>query len=453
MSFRSIAVLGLARSGRAAVELARKQGIAVYGSDAGDNEQLRATAAHLKSLGADIDIGTSDVAKIASSDVLVVSPGIPPRAAPLNDARLAGMKRISELDFAARFIEAKLIAVTGTNGKSTTTAWAGHILEMGGLRVEVAGNIGNALSNVALLDAQPEWVVVEASSFQLADVDTFTPNIGVVTNLAPDHLDRYASVEQYYADKQKLFKNASVDNIWILNGDEPDVLALPDDAPGRRLCFRVEAEMGDGEHGAFLSNNGHLILKVDALRAELLPADELQLPGKHNQANALAACLMAIGTGIPIASIREGLRSFTGLPHRMQTVSKRGGVIWINDSKATNVASTLVALKSMQKPTVLLLGGRHKGETYRNLLPYMSKVKAVLAYGEAKELIESDLRNDAAVVRVDGGFDEVMKKAADLASPGDVVLLSPACSSYDMFANYEERGDEFARLAEQQNIG
>jgi UDP-N-acetylmuramoylalanine--D-glutamate ligase len=363
------------------------------------------------------------------------------------------MKRISELEFAAQFLRSRIAAVTGTNGKSTVTALTGHVLATGGIDVEVAGNIGNALSNVAVKTRQPAWVVVEASSFQLADIDRFTPNIGVVTNLAPDHLDRYPSVAAYYADKRKLFKNSSLNSIWVLNGDDPEVQSLPGDAIGRRLSFSVNSELGEGEHGAYVNRFGRLVLKVDLLHANLVHTSELQLMGRHNAANALAAALAAIGTGIPIAAICEGLKTFRGLPHRLQVVGEYAGVLWINDSKATNVASTIVALKSVTRPTVLLLGGRHKGEPYTALLPHMSKVKAVIAYGEAGDLVQRDLAAHVAVERVAGSFATVIARAVASAQPGDAILLAPACSSYDMFRDYEERGDTFVQLAAERRHG
>ena len=448
MSFRSIGVLGLARSGRAAAELALSKGISVYAADGADNAELRHAAGELGGLGADVELGGISVEKLSTVDALVVSPGIPPRTPPLDDPRLQKVQRISEVEFAARFLTSRIIAITGTNGKSTTTALVGHLLSTGGLSAVVAGNIGNALSNVALLDAQPEWVVVEVSSFQLADIDKFTPNIGAVTNLAPDHLDRYESVAAYYADKQRIFKNASIDTIWVLNGDDPEVLSLAGNADGRRLLFKLSGPLEEGEHGAFISNEGDLMLKVDSLRTKLVNVSELQLIGKHNHANALAASLIAIGTGMPLSALREGLRTFGGLSHRLQVVANTGGVTWINDSKATNIASTLVALQSMSQPTVLLLGGRHKGEPYTELLPHMLTIKRVLAYGEAAPIIMKDLEGKIEVEHVAGDFDAVMVRAAAVADAGDAVLLSPACSSFDMFRNYEERGDAFARAAQ-----
>lgn len=447
--FRSIGVLGLARSGRAAAELALAKGVSVYAADAADHEELRRGAEALGALGADVELGHISVEKLLHVDAIVVSPGIPPKAPPFDDPRLARVKRISEIEFAFRFLTSRIIAITGTNGKSTTTALVGHLLNTGGISAAVAGNIGNALSNVALHDVQPMWAVVEVSSFQLADIDRFAPTIGAVTNLAPDHLDRYESVEAYYADKQKLFKHSSMDTIWVLNGDDPEVMALAGDAYGRRLVFKLSGPLEEGEHGAYLSHDGDLMLKVDLLRAKLVNQHELRLIGAHNHANALCASLIAIGTGVPLPALRDGLRSFEGLPHRLQVVSRAGDITWINDSKATNVTSTSVALQSITQPTILLLGGRHKGEPYTELLPYLRHVKAVLAYGEAAPVIVHDLQGKAPVEHVQGSFDAVVARAAALATPGDVVLLSPACSSFDMFRNYEERGAAFARLARQ----
>jgi UDP-N-acetylmuramoylalanine--D-glutamate ligase len=453
MMFRTVGVLGLARSGRAAAELALAKGVSVYAADAADNAELRRGAQALGALGADVELGGISVEKLLNVDAIIVSPGIAPQAPPFDDPRLASVKRISEIEFAFGFLSSRIIAITGTNGKSTTTALVGHLLNAGGISAVVAGNIGNALSRVALQDVQPAWAVVEVSSFQLADIDRFAPTIGAVTNLSPDHLDRYESVAAYYADKKKLFKHSSMDTIWVLNGDDPEVMALAGDAYGRRLVFKTSGPLEDGEHGAFLSHDGDLMLKVDLLRARLVNRSELKLMGAHNHANALCASLIAIGTGVPLPSLRDGLRSFEGLPHRLQVISGAGGIAWINDSKATNITSTAVALQSITQPTVLLLGGRHKGEPYTELLPYMGHVKAVIAYGEAAPIVVKDLQGAAAVERVDGSFETVIARAAELTTPGDAVLLSPACSSYDMFRNYEERGDAFARLVQQVTRG
>lgn len=454
MSAQRIGILGLARSGRAAAELALAAGHRVYASDAGDDVELRAAAEAVRRAGGEAELGRHDLERLARCDLIVVSPGIPPGAPALQDPQVRRRPRVSELEFAFRHLRAPVIAVTGTKGKSTTTALTAHLLQSAGLDAPAAGNIGLALSEIARRPVPPDWVVVEASSFQLADVDTFAPRIGVLTNLSPDHLDRYPSVAAYYADKARLFANATLENLWVLNGEDAAAMALPGAAPGRRYFFRVRSEPGASEHGGSVDARGELVLRLEQGVIPLLRADELRLLGEHNRANALAAALAALGAGAAVDAARAGLRSFRPLPHRLETVAERRGVLWINDSKATNMASTRVALQSMTRPTVLLLGGRQKGEPepYTALLPELREhVRAVVAYGEAGPLVEAQLREHVPVIRVDGAFAEVVSRAAGLAGPGDAVLLSPACASFDMFRNYAERGRRFkeivARLA------
>ncbi len=447
MKARLVGVLGLARSGRAAATLALASGSAVYASDAGDTDAVRAAAAEIRSLGGQAETGGHDVDRLAGCDLIVVSPGIPPDAAILRDDRLRNVPWTSELEYASRHITAPLVAVTGTNGKTTVTSLITHLLAEAGISAVAAGNIGAPLSDVALMDPAPDWVVVEASSFQLGRVDTFSPRIGVLTNLAPDHLDRYATVEAYYADKAHLFDRASTDSIWVLNGEDAAVLDLASDVPGRRLLFHQTGQPGPGEEGAWRDGEGRLVLRFDGHDSVVLPEDGLKLLGTHNRANALAAALAARAAGCPTGALGSGLRSFPPLPHRLEPVDTVTGVLWINDSKATNVASTRVAVESMTRPTVLLLGGRHKGESYGDLAAAVrGRVKQVVAYGEAAVRIEAQLNGVVAVERVDGSFHDVVRRAAGLAEPGDVVLLAPACASFDMFADYEDRGRQFKKL-------
>ena len=444
---RRIGVLGLARSGLAAARLALAAGREVYASDAGDSPALRAAADEVRALGGDAEAGAHSVDKLAACELLVLSPGIPPTAAVLREERLAAVPRVSELEYASRHLSGHVIAITGTNGKSTTTALCSQLLGAAGVEAPAAGNIGRALSEVALMRPQPTWVVVEASSFQLADVDTFAPAIGALTNLSPDHLDRYPSVAAYYADKARLFANATEDSRWILSGDDPQVEALLEDAPGRRYYVRVTSTPAPDERGAFLRPDGMLALEAGGSEVALVHTDELPLLGAHNVANALFAALAAVLAGADVEGVRRGLRDATPLHHRLEPVGEVDGVLWINDSKATNLSSTRVAIGSMTRPTVLLLGGRHKGEPYAGLLPEIEEhVTAVVAFGEAGERVRADLEGHARVVLVDGGFDKVVEQAAGLARPGDAVLLSPACASYDMFRDYEERGERFAEL-------
>ena len=442
-----IGIIGMARSGRAAALLALVNGHSVYVSDSGDTASLRKTAEALRAEGAQVELGGHSIETLAGCDLLVVSPGVPPTIPALQDARVRAVRRVSELEFAYWFLNSPVIAVTGTNGKSTTTAMIAHVLQRAGMDAPAAGNIGLALSEIAVRPEQPDWVVVEASSFQLADIERFTPRVGVVTNLSPDHLDRYQSVDAYYADKARLFENSNQYSVWVLNGDDAAVVQLPGSAQGRRFYFRTSGELRKSEAGAFLNERGGLVLRLGSIDTEVVRGGELPLLGKHNEANALAAMIAAAAAEIPLEAIHDGLVSFRGLPHRLEVVRDLDGVVWINDSKATNISSTRVALESMTRPTILLLGGKHKGEPYTELLDVLrQRVKLVIAYGEAAPIIEEDLKGKVALERVHGSFEEVVDRAAAAAHGGDVVLLSPACSSFDMFTNYEERGDQFKAL-------
>jgi UDP-N-acetylmuramoylalanine--D-glutamate ligase len=446
-----VGILGLARSGRAAARLARERGHAVFASDAGSGAETAAAAREIEALGGAVEIGSHSPEQLSACDVIVISPGVPPTAEILADPAVAGVPRISELEFAYRELGAAVIAVTGTNGKSTTTAMIAHLLTVAGFDAVAAGNIGVALSEVALRPEQPDWVVVEASSFQLADIDTFAPQIGVLTNLSPDHLDRYASVEAYYADKARLFRNATRASIWVLNAEDTAVTKMPGEADGRRRVFRVNTQLLADEEGGWIDGSGDLCLRIGEQHIRLLNAGELRVLGAHNHANALAAAVAAFCAGADAAAIADGLRSFGGLEHRLEVVAEAAGVLWINDSKATNIGSTAVALRSVERPVILLLGGRHKGESYTALLDAMAgRVRRVIAFGEAGELVGEELGAHVQVDRIAGTLEDVVEHARRVARPGDAVLLSPACASFDMFRDYEERGRRFSALARQQ---
>ena len=437
-----MAVLGLARTGAAATRWLAAQGVRVYASDVADSAALRDTARSLTTAGVTVEIGRHDLERIARAAAVVVSPGVPPRAAPLAAARNAGVEIVAELDLAARALRGtRLILVTGTNGKSTTTALIGHLLASVGRNTAVAGNIGRPLIAVALEGPEPEWAAVEASSFQLHDAPRLDPTVGVVTNLAPDHLDRYAGVEAYYADKGLLFRNASDRSVWVLNGEDAAVLALARGAAGRHRLFRLDAPAD----AWFDAAGGWLMLGP----RRLLARQDLPLLGRHNVANALAAALAADSAGVSPDAIAGGLATFGGLPHRLEAVRVVRGVTWINDSKATNVASTLVALQALERPFVLIAGGRPKGEPYAPLAPLLrGRCRTLLAYGEARAMLTRDL-GAACPVEEHLAFDATVARAAELAQPGDAVLLSPACASFDQFGNYEERGARFRRLVEE----
>lgn len=451
----SVGVLGLARSGLAAARLAAARGAHVYASDAGDSESARTAAETVRALGGDAETGGHDLDKLAACSRIVLSPGIPPTARVLKEPAIAAVPVISEIEFAYEQLDCPVIGITGTNGKTTVTALIEHLMRGSDIDAVAGGNIGTALSELALRQPQPAWAVVECSSFQLAGIRRFAPRIGVLTNLAPDHLDWYADVEDYYADKARLFVNASPESVWVLNAEDERARDLIGGAPGTRLYFRAEtAPDSEDELGGWVSS-GTLVIRTEPGRTErVIPAAGLQILGPHNVANALAAAVTARLAGASLEGIANGLRSFQAPPHRLQPVADRDGVLWVNDSKATNIASTRVAVRGMTRPTVLLLGGKHKGEPYTELLPELAgRVRAVLAFGEAAETIVADLEGRAPVERVDGPFEAVVRRARQVAEPGDAVLLSPACSSFDMFKNYEARGERFAQLAREEAAG
>ena len=442
-----VGVLGLARSGLAAARLALRSGAGVYASDAGDSPAARRAAEEIRALGGDAETGGHDLEKLARCGRIVLSPGIPPTAKVLRDPAIAHVPVIAEVEFAYGLLKARVVAITGTNGKTTTTALLSHLLQTAGIDAPAGGNIGTALSELVMREPQPAVAVVEVSSFQLAGTRDFAPEVGVLTNLAPDHLDWYPDVEAYYADKARLFRNATPGSRWVLNAEDERARALPGDAPGERFYFRVASPPPPEELGGYVTEDGRLKLRMQAERDEpLVHRGELRILGAHNAANALAAAIAARLAGAPVEAIREGLRTFRAPPHRLEPVGEYDGVLWINDSKATNVASTRVALRSMDRPFVLLLGGRHKGEPYTELLPEVGRARRVVAFGEAAEVVERDLAEHVPLARIDGPFEEVVRGARAFAREGDAILLSPACSSFDMFANYEERGLSFVEL-------
>lgn len=441
-------ILGLGESGRAAARLVLNKGGEVYVSDSKLDASTTARGAELRALGADVQVGGHDLDRIARSGTVVASPGIPPGAPVLAGLRERGVRWISELELAFRFFQGPLIAVTGTNGKTTTSVLTAHLLREGGLDVALGGNIGAgmgpAASELALRETPPDWYVVEASSFQLADVESFRPDIGVLTNLAPDHLDRYEDVADYYADKARLFERANDSSRWVLNADDEPSLRLGEGVPGERWFFSAT---GKDVEGAVL-RHGDLVFRSEDSDELLLERTDLPLLGAHNVANALAATVASRLAGVPADRVAAGLSTASPLPHRLEPVVDAGGILWVNDSKATNVAAAVSAVKSFDRPVVVLLGGKDKGEDFSPLRDVLrGRARAVLAYGAAGDRIAKTIGTEVPLQRVEGGFETVVRIAANLAVPGDVVLLTPACSSFDMFRDYEDRGRTFATLA------
>ncbi len=443
-----VAVVGLGKSGRSAATLLSRHGARVYASDSANGDEARKNAALLEALGVSSQTGGHDLERIAKAALVVASPGVPPEASALAAARNAAVPTVSEVEVALHALsQSRYIAITGTNGKTTTTALIGHLLRAMGYVAVDAGNIGTPVCDVAMMESPPAWISLEMSSFQLHDTPGLNPVVGVLTNLSPDHLDRYASVEDYFADKALLFANANADSKWVINMDDKDSLRLSEGVKGHVSRFSLERSEAD----AWYDRDSHELV-VRGKR--LIQRDQLALLGDHNVANALTAALAVMVADPRHEStemqtrLTDGLRTFRALAHRLEPVGEYSGVLWINDSKATNVSSTLMAVRSMSRPTILLLGGKHKGEPYTSLAVDIARgCKLVIAYGAAADIVERDLGGAVPLKKLGSSFEEVIAAARAASVPGDTVLLSPACASYDMFNNYEERGALFRSLA------
>jgi UDP-N-acetylmuramoylalanine--D-glutamate ligase len=438
---RETAIIGLGKSGVAAGLLLRDHGVPVYASEIRDSDTTRRWAATLRSAGAEVELGAHDLGRIARAGTVIVAPGVPPEAPPIQAALEARLPVLAEVDLGFTALpDTRFVGLTGTNGKTTTTSLVAHLMTAVGLDAVAAGNIGLPLCEVARSTTPPDWAALELSSFQLHDCPHVKPQVGVLLNLSSNHLDRYHSIEEYFGDKALLFRNADASSVSVSNADDAAVQGIMAKVPGRHLRFSTTRE-ADGWHDRA---GGWLMLGAD----RLLERDRLPLLGEHNVANALAAALIVRELGGSPVAMGAALASFRAIEHRVEPVREVNGVLWINDSKSTNVTSTEVAVTALDRPFVLLLGGRHKGEPYTRLGPLLrERCRAVVAYGESGDLVERDLRDAVKVVRA-GAFEDVVKTAAGLARAGDAVLLSPACSSYDMFNNYEERGATFRALVE-----
>ncbi len=434
-----VAVVGLGRSGLAASKWLASHGLSVYASDGARTPALEAAVRQLPS-GITVELGRHDLVRIGRARAAIVSPGVPPDAPPIAAARAAGLEIVSELDLGARALgDASLIVVTGTNGKTTTTRCVAHLLSAAGVPSIAAGNIGRPLTDLVDDPQRPTWIAVEVSSFQLHDSPHLVPAVGVLTNLAPDHLDRYPTVEAYYGDKRLLFRNASDASVWVLNGDDPAVGALARGVRGRHLRFSVR-----GRADAWLDRSSDRLMLTDAV---LAPRSSLQLLGDHNVENVLAAALAVTAAGVIPAALVNGIETFRPPAHRLETVRTVASVTWINDSKATNVAAAAVALRAMDRPYVLIAGGHPKGESLAPLVPLLGRCVRVIAYGEAAAQLLTQLGSTGLVESVER-FDDAVSRAATVAPRGGAVLLSPACASFDQFTNFEERGDRFRALVE-----
>jgi UDP-N-acetylmuramoylalanine--D-glutamate ligase len=433
---RKVVVVGAARSGIAAAELLLRRGARVTLSDL--REQID-DADRLRALGVTLELGGHQASTFTNADLIVLSPGVPAGIPAIDAARSAGVPVTGELELASRWLRGRLVAITGTKGKSTTTTLTGRMLEAGGHRVLVGGNIGLALS--AQVDASTEETihVVEASSFQLETAETFRPWIAVLLNFSPDHLDRHASVQEYAEAKSRIFARQQESDWTVLNADDPATLALAAKARARRLLFSMNAASPEG-----IVLSGDAIVRRTAQGEESLVAlASVKLLGRHLIADVLAAAAVASLVGIDAAAMTRAVEAFTGLEHALEPVGEIGGVKFVNDSKATNIEAARRAIESFDNGLVVVMGGRFKGGDFRDLLPpLVERCATVVAIGETRPLIKAALAGAVPVHEADD-MSAAVRTAFASASPGRTVVLAPACSSFDMFRDYAERGRVF----------
>ena len=437
---KKVLVVGLGKSGLAAARLLAREGAQLAIAD--EKTEIGAAGDELKKLGATLHLGSLDPKVFASQDLVVTSPGVPLSSAAFGAAREKGVPVIGEIELAASFIDEPVLAITGTNGKSTTTALTGHLCTHAGLKTFTGGNLGRPLSERAMCE-RGDVVVVELSSFQLESIDRFHPRGAAFLNLTPDHLDRYPSHQAYGAAKARIFMNQSDRDFAVINAHSPDAMALSDGIKSLRYTFGHGSPVARGIRDL----GGKLTLRLaDDMPDESYTVTAKSLRGVHNRENAMAAILLARGFGVPKDKIQGGLDTYPGLPHRMELVRELNGVEWVNDSKATNVDSTLVALRSFDEGVILIAGGRGKGAPYDPLVALAKgRIKAVLTVGEDAGNIQRAFEGVVPVVSC-RELQVAVERALALARKGDTVLLSPACASYDQFKNFEDRGERFRMM-------
>jgi len=442
---KTVAVVGLAKSGVAAARLLRRLGARVLASDSGPLESLATEARVLEREGCALWTGGHPEAAFLGAELVVVSPGVPLELPALAAVRARGVPVIGELELAWRVMEADCIAITGTNGKTTTTTLVGAILAQQPRPVLVAGNIGTPLAAHALAFPADGLVVCEASSFQLEATELFQPRVAVVLNLAPDHLDRHGRFEAYVDAKARIFANQTPADCAVLNFDDELTRALADRTAAPVLWFSRRSPLA---HGVFV-RDGWIAAKLNGHVEEICPLSEIFLRGQHNVENVLAATACALWTGMAPAAIRSAVGRFRGVAHRIELVRDLRGVQYFNDSKGTNVASTLKALESFPGRIVLIAGGKGKGQAWEPLADAArGRVVHTVLIGEDAKQIGAALEAASIPLTYCDSMQAAIDRATAVATPGDVVLLSPACASFDMFDNFEHRGDVFKKLVE-----
>ncbi|HVF55819.1 MAG TPA: UDP-N-acetylmuramoyl-L-alanine--D-glutamate ligase [Pyrinomonadaceae bacterium] len=441
---KKVLVIGAGRSGAAAARFLAARGAVVALNDQKALVDWSNDALSLKSEGV-IGLLAGEVPSwlLDQIELVVLSPGVPSKAIPVRYAERAGAEVIGEVELAWRYLRGRIVGITGTNGKTTTTTLIGELLKDSGLPVQVGGNIGTPLISLVEESREDGWTVAELSSYQLETIKEFHPSVAVVLNLMPDHMDRYESLTDYGAAKHRIFRNQQPGDVAILNADDEIVASWAQGLRAHTVLFSVEREL---EEGLFLRDGREFVSRTPDGERVLLTRDEMQLKGLHNAQNVLAALAAGLACGASPDSMRETIRRFSPVEHRLERVAEIEGVTFYNDSKATNVDAAVKALEAFSDEpgrVVLILGGRGKNAPYAPLAPLLrAKARALVVLGEDADRIEAELGDCAPVVRA-GNLQVAVRRAREAARAGDIVLLAPACASFDMFESFEHRGRVF----------
>ena len=454
---KRVLVVGLGRSGAASAIFLQEHGAKVIVSDSKSEAQLQGDVPALLDRGISIEAGRHGERTFRDQDLIVVSPGVPSDQPQLQHARSLGIPVIGEVELAFRFLQGKVLAITGSNGKTTTTSLVGEILAKSGKKTLVGGNIGTPVISLAGQSTPDSLVVLEISSFQLESIQQFRPWIAAILNITPDHLDRHHTFEAYVDAKARIFENQragraeenqhagenqQAGDFAILNADDPTCVGLKDRVKAPLLWFSRKQRV---ESGAFVSGD-QIVFRHNGQEQAVLSRSDIDLKGDHNLENVLAAVCMTMVAGCTPQQVRQGVKEFRAVEHRLELVSTINGVTFYNDSKATNVDATVKALESFPGNIHVILGGKDKGSDYTVLNPLLrERVKRVYLIGAASDKIASQVQNATAVIR-SSILERAVRQAFDAAQPGDVVLLAPACASFDQFENYEHRGRVFKEL-------
>jgi UDP-N-acetylmuramoylalanine--D-glutamate ligase len=438
-----VLVVGLGKSGVSAATFLQSRGARVTVSDSKAEAELGKDIPALLDRGIAVETGAHGERTFRDQDLIIVSPGVPVDAPQLQQARAAGVKIIGEVELAARFLQGQMVAITGSNGKTTTTSLCGEMLEKAGKKTQVGGNIGRPVTDLIEESTGETWSVLEISSFQLETIESFRPKIAAILNITPDHLDRHGDFATYAAAKARIFENQQADDFAVLNADDKTCVEIAGKVKSRIYWFGSKER---SEQGSFVRAASIYWRSPEGRETEIMPTGEISLKGKHNLENVLAAVCVGMLSGCTPEQIRRAVREFKAVEHRLELVATLNGVAYYNDSKATNVDATIKALESFPANIHIILGGKDKGSDYTVLKPLLQKrARAVYTIGAAAEKIESQVTGSAPVFHAET-LERAVRQAAEKAVSGDVVLLAPACASFDQFQNYEHRGRAFKEL-------